>query len=123
MYTVKIRNHIMIAHSLPNPYFGPAQNMHGATYIVDAIFSSKELNQFNVVLDIGMAHEMLKEVLSDLGYKNLDEHPEMQGVLTTTEYLAKYIHDKLKEKCVGVFSGSLEIILGESHEAWAGYKG
>ncbi len=122
MYTVRIREHIMIAHSLPHPFFGPAQNMHGATYVVDAVFSSKELDAHNVVIDIGKAHEMVKEVLSPLNYKNLDEHPEMQGDITTTEYLAKFIHDKLKKRSGSFFNGKIKIILGESHVAWASYE-
>ena len=123
MYTVKIRDHIMIAHSLKDEFFGPAQKMHGATYVVDAVFCSEELNPQNTVIDIGLAHELLKKVLADLNYRNLDEHPEMQGDLTTTEYLAKYIHDKLREASGDQFKGSLEIILGESHVAWASYRG
>ena len=113
----------MIAHSLRDEFFGPAQQMHGATYVVDAIFYSEDLNPQNTVIDIGLAHQLLKDVLSDLNYKNLDEHQDMVGDLTTTEYLAKYIHDKLKSSANGHFGGTLEIILGESHVAWASYKG
>jgi len=123
MFHVKIRDHIMIAHSLPHPFFGPAQNMHGATYVVDVQFSSKELDPHNVVIDIGKAHEVAKEVLAPLSYQNLDEHPEMQGVLTTTEFLAKYIFDKVAEKVSSFFSGKIQVTLGESHVAWAGYEG
>ena len=123
MYTVKIRDHIMIAHSLPDDAFGPAKNMHGATYVVDAVFHSESLNQHNIVIDIGIAHDLLKETLSELAYQNLDELPQFKGKLTTTEFLAKYIHDQLKEKSSEHFNGSLEIILGESHVAWASYRG
>ncbi len=123
MYSVQIRDHIMIAHSLPHEFFGPAQKMHGATYVVDAIFTSKNLDPHNVVLDMGKAHEIVKEVLSPLNYQNLDEHPEMKGDITTTEYLAKYIHDKLKEKSAPFFQGKIKITLGESHVAWASYEG
>lgn len=123
MYSVKIRGHIMIAHSLPHPFFGPAQNMHGATYVTDAHFFSEKLDPHNVVIDIGKAHEILNEVLGGLNYKNLDEHPDMQGDITTTEYLAKYIHDKVQEKSVAFFEGKIRITLGESHEAWASYEG
>ena len=123
MYSVRIRDHIMIAHSLANPGFGPAQNMHGATYLVDAIFASEELNEINVVIDIGIAHQLLKEVLEPLNYQNLDEMEQFDGHLTTTEFIARYIHDRLAEKCSSHFNGSLEIVLGESHVAWASYKG
>ena len=123
MFHVKIRDHIMIAHSLPHPFFGPAQNMHGATYVVDVQFSTKELDPHNVVIDIGKAHEVAKEVLAPLSYQNLDEHPEMQGKLTTTEFLAKYIFDKVAEKVSSFFSGKIQVTLGESHVAWAGYEG
>ncbi len=123
MYTVKIRDHIMIAHSLPHKAFGPAQNMHGATYVVDAVFYSEELNDQNIVIDIGIAHKLLKEVLSELDYGNLDEMPQFDGVLTTTEFLARHIHDRLKKRSGDLYSGDLEIILGESHIAWASYRG
>lgn len=123
MYNVKIRDHIMIAHSLPDPFFGPAQHMHGATYVVDVSFFSKELDKHNVVIDIGKAHEVTKEILAPLSYQNLDEHPDMQGDITTTEYLAKYIHGQLAKKLSGVFSGLVRVTLGESHVAWAGYEG
>lgn len=123
MYNVRIRDHIMIAHSLPHPFFGPAQNMHGATYVVDVSFFQKELDPHNVVIDIGKAHEVTKEILAPLSYQNLDEHPDMQGDITTTEYLAKYIHDQLAKKLAGVFSGLVRVTLGESHVAWAGYEG
>lgn len=123
MYNVKIRDHIMIAHSLPDPFFGPAQHMHGATYVVDVNFFSENLDAHNVVIDIGKAHEITKEILAPLSYKNLDEHPNMQGHITTTEYLAKYIFDQLALKLAGVFSGKIRVTLGESHIAWAGYEG
>ena len=90
MYTVKVRNSIMIAHSLPSSFFGPAQNMHGATYVVDVTFGAKELDSHNVVIDIGKAKEITAEVLSGLNYKNLDELPQFKNKLTTTEFMAKY---------------------------------
>jgi len=91
MYTVKIREHIMIAHSFNDPFFGPAQKMHGATYVVDVSFITPQLNEHNVVIDMGQAHEVTKKILQQINYQNLDEHPEMRGDLTTTEYLCKYI--------------------------------
>ena len=123
MFSVKIRGHIMVAHSLPHAFFGPAQNMHGATFVTDAEFFSEKLDAHNVVIDIGKAHEILDGVLAELNYKNLDEHPDMQGDLTTTEYLAKYIHDKVKEQSKEFFEGKIRLTLGETHVAWASYEG
>lgn len=123
MFTVQIRDHIMIAHSFKDPFFGPAQKMHGATYVIDVTFATPELNEHNVVIDIGKAHEIVKEILAPINYQNLDEHPDMLGDLTTTEYLAKYIHDKVKTKSADFFDGKIKVVLGESHVAWAGYEG
>lgn len=122
MFTVTIRDHVMIAHSLKSNAFGPAQNMHGATYVVDATFQSENLDENNIVIDIAIAHKVLKEVLLPINYKNLDELPQFTGILTTTEYLASYIHSKIAEQVKPVFSGNLKITLGESHVAWAGYE-
>ena len=113
----------MIAHSLKSPAFGPAQKMHGATYVIDATFQSKTLDENNIVIDIALAHEVLKEVIAPLNYQNLDELPQFQNILTTTEYLAYYIHSKIAEKVNPHFSGNLRVNLGESHVAWAGYEG
>lgn len=113
----------MIAHSLPHPFFGPAQQLHGATYVVDVEFKSPQLDPHNVVLDIGKAHAVTKEVLQPLGYQNLDELEIFKGQLTTTEFLAKYIHDAIKAKTTDVFSGTIKVTLGESHVAWASYEG
>ena len=113
----------MIAHSLAGEVFGPAQKMHGATYVVDAILKSETLTPDGIVFDIGRAHVVLKEVLSPLNYNNLDVLPQFKGKVTTTEFLAKYIHDELKAKIKDEFSGTVEIILGESHVAWASYCG
>jgi len=123
MYHVKIRNSIMIAHSLKHPFFGPAQNMHGATYVVDVTFKSDDVDEHNVVIDIGKAHEVTAEVLKPLSYQNLDELPQFAGKLTTTEFMAKYIHDEIKGKLKDVFSGRISVTLGETHDAWAGYEG
>lgn len=123
MFTVKIRDSIMIAHSLPHPFFGPAQNMHGATYVVDVTFKKEELDEHHVVIDIGRALDVLKEVLAPLKYKNLDELPQFKDTLTTTEYMAKYIHDQIKTHLQEEFSGSISVTLGETHVAWAGYEG
>jgi len=123
MYSVKIRNSIMIAHSLPHSFFGPAQNMHGATYVVDVTFKSENVDEHNVVIDIGKAHEVTAEVLKPLKYQNLDELPQFAGQLTTTEFMAKYIHDEIKAKLSDVFDGKIAVTLGETHDAWAGYGG
>ncbi len=123
MYSVRVRKHIMIAHSLPDPAFGPAQRLHGATYIVDAEFFSERLNEHNVVIDIGLALRLLEETLAPLDYRNLDELPRFAGQLTTTEFLARHIHDELGRRLQGHFSGRLRITLGESHIAWASYEG
>ena len=112
----------MIAHSLPDPFFGPAQNMHGATYVVDVTFFSEVLTDKNVVIDIGLALEALKKTLSPLSYQNLDELPEMQGDITTTEYLARFIHQKVSNEVESVFQGRIKVTLGESHVAWASYE-
>jgi len=123
MYTVKIRDHIMIAHSLGSDgYFGPAQNLHGATYIVDVTFYSRGLNDHNIVVDISKAHDVLKSVLQPLNYKNLDEVDELTGNITTTEFMAKHIHDEVKSKIAAYFKGKIKVTLGESHVAWASYE-
>ncbi len=123
MYSVRVRKHIMIAHSLPHPAFGPAQRLHGATYVVDAEFFCERLNEQKVVIDIGMASELLEEVLAPLDYQNLDVLPQFAGQLTTTEFLAHYIYEQMRKRLGSIFSGRLRITLGESHVAWASYEG
>ncbi|MEZ5666942.1 MAG: 6-carboxytetrahydropterin synthase [Alphaproteobacteria bacterium] len=130
MFTVSVRDHIMIAHSLPQPFFGPAQNLHGATFVVDVEFQAARLNQYNVVVDIGRAHEVLKETLQPLGYANLDTVPGLEGVLTTTEFLCKHIFDKVAEAARagrlgdgGDALAGLRVTLHESHVAKASYEG
>ena len=120
MYSVKVKEHIMITHSLPDPFFGPASKMHGATYVVSAIFRSERLNNKNVVIDIGGAFDILKDVLSSLAYKNLDELPQFNGILTTTEFLASHIHQLVKKRIAGHIL--LKIELDESHIASASYE-
>lgn len=95
MFAVEVRDRIMIAHSLPDPFFGPAQGMHGATFVVDVAFFREKLTAQNVVVDIGAALDVLSETLKPLKYKNLDALPAMKGKLTTTEFLAKYIFDAM----------------------------
>lgn len=121
MYSVTVKDHMMIAHSLPDKFFGPAQQLHGATYVVDAEFSSSQLNPQNVVIDIGAASESLASVVAGLSYRNLDDHELFQGQLTTTEFLAKFVHDELKKT---VESGIvIKVTLHESHIASASYRG
>lgn len=120
MYSVTVRDHIMIAHSLKDKIFGPAQKMHGATFIVDVTFISENLNDKNIVIDIGFARDILNKVLHPLNYTNLDEF--FANELTTTEFLAKYIHTRVLEKVNVFFSGKIAVTLRESHIAWARYE-
>ena len=122
MFTVRIRRHIMIAHSLPDPAFGPAANLHGATYVVDAEFMRPDLNEHNIVIDIGLATDILGKVLEPLAYQNLDALPAFKGQLTTTEFLCRFIHQRICDEVRGEFSGELKVTLGESHVAWAAYQ-
>jgi len=123
MYSVTVRDHILIAHSLTGDVFGPAQNLHGATYIVDAEFIAERLNESNVVIDIGLASKILSEVCGELNYKNLDEVEQFKGKTTTTEFLAAYIHGEIHRSVKVHFQGQLKITLSESHVAKASYKG
>src|SRR5436190_19279582 len=95
MYAVEVRDRIMIAHSLPDPFFGPAQNLHGATFIVDVAFFRETLTKQNVVVDIGAALDVLKATLKPLAYQNLDALPQFKGSLTTTEFLCRHIFDEI----------------------------
>jgi 6-pyruvoyltetrahydropterin/6-carboxytetrahydropterin synthase len=122
MYFVKIRESIMIAHSLKNPFFGPAQNVHGATYVVDVTFKAKEVDKHNVVIDIGLAHQIVKEVLKKLDYQNLDDLEIFKGKLTTTEFVAKYIFDEVTKKVADSFSGKIGVSIKENPNAWAGFE-
>ena len=129
MFSVTVRDHMMIAHSFRGDVFGPAQRLHGATYVVDATFRRRALDADNLVVDIGRASEQLHAVLADLTYRNLDEHPELQGVNTSTEALAQLIADRLAERIrAGALGDSarelegLAVTLHESHVAWASYE-
>lgn len=97
MFTVEVRDHIMIAHSFRGDVFGPAQALHGATFVIDAAIMAKELDQHGIVVDIGRAHAVLKSVLAVLNYRNLDDLPQFAGRNTTTEFLTKHIHDRLAD--------------------------
>ena len=130
MFTVSVRDHVMIAHSFRGEVFGPAQRLHGATYVVDVEFRRAALDPNGLVVDIGRASDALSSIVGAYAYRNLDEMPEFEGVNTTTEALAKVIFDKMKAKIeegvVGPGSdglASMKVILHESHVAWAAYEG
>ena len=129
MYTVTVRDHMMVAHSFRGEVFGPAQQMHGATFVVDATFSRADLDPDNVVVDIGAAATALHAVLADFSYRNLDEDTAFTGINTTTEFLARVIADRLADRIeAGELGASaagiraLQVTLHESHVAWAGYE-
>lgn len=116
-----VRDHVMIAHSLPRPVFGPAQAMHGATYVVEATLCRRELDENGVVVDIGAARAALQETLDALRYRNLDEHPAFEGVVTSTEVLCRWVADRLAESPVTESVERLEVVLRESPDAWVSY--
>ena len=117
-----IRDHLMIAHSLRGEVFGPAQRLHGATYVVDATFRRATLDADGIVVDIGRAAEVLRAVVSELGYRNLDDEAEFAGMNTTTEALARVIADRLADRFRGEDLDGLVVTLHESHVAWASYE-
>ncbi|ADJ23222.1 conserved hypothetical protein [Hyphomicrobium denitrificans ATCC 51888] len=130
MFSVEVRDRIMIAHSLPDPFFGPAQNLHGATYVVDVAFFREKLTAENVVVDIGAALRVLNETLKPLGYQNLDALPQFKGHLTTTEFLCKYIFDRMAEAATSGKFGTegqrlsrIRVTLSETDLARASYEG
>lgn len=124
MFTVTVRDHMMIAHSFRGEVFGPAQRLHGATYVVDAAFSGRELGPDGILVDIGRATEVLREVLGALTYRNLDDEPDFAGVNTSTEVLARTVSDRLAERApsLGGSVSRLVVTLHESHVAWASYE-
>lgn len=121
MYRVTVRGHVMVAHSLPDAYFGPAQALHGATLVVEATFFRRELDEHATVVDIGAATQALSAVLDDLSYRNLDEHPAFAGRLSTTEAVARHVADRLLESPVARGLSALEVNIREHPDAWAGY--
>ncbi|GLK67124.1 6-pyruvoyl trahydropterin synthase family protein [Hansschlegelia plantiphila] len=130
MYAVEVREHIMIAHSLKGAVFGPAQALHGATFVVDVAFFREELDPDNIVVDIGAATETLKATLAPLNYVNLDAVPEFAGKATTTEFLCRHIFDRMADAAragrLGAHAGglsSLRVTLNESHVARAWFEG
>jgi 6-pyruvoyltetrahydropterin/6-carboxytetrahydropterin synthase len=121
MYHLTVRDHIMVAHSLPHPAFGPAQQLHGATFVVELTCWRAELPAVGVVIDIGQAADMLREVLADLNYRNLDDHPKLAGTLTTTEALARFIAERVVARLPTKDLTRVEVVLREHPDAWAGY--
>jgi 6-pyruvoyltetrahydropterin/6-carboxytetrahydropterin synthase len=130
MYTVCVRDHMMIAHSFSGEVFGPAQRLHGATYVVDVEFKRPELDENGIVVDIGLASVALHDVLAALNYRNLDAQSEFSGRNTTTEFLARIVFDRLAQAirsgALGASAGAItamRVTLHESHVAWAAYEG
>jgi 6-pyruvoyltetrahydropterin/6-carboxytetrahydropterin synthase len=130
MYSITVREHIMIAHSLRGEVFGPAQKLHGATYVVDVEFRRSSLDADGIVVDIGRATTALKEVLGGLSYRNLDDEPELKGQNTTTEFLARWIYDRVAAAISRGDLGpggrdieSMRVTLHESHVASASFDG
>ncbi|WP_055553324.1 6-carboxytetrahydropterin synthase [Streptomyces sp. NBRC 110028] len=129
MFSITVRDHLMVAHSFSGEVFGPAQRLHGATFLVDATFRRAALDDDNIVVDIGLATQELGAVVGDLNYRNLDDEPAFKGINTSTEFLAKVIADRLAER---VHAGALgegahglsgiQVTLHESHVAWASYE-
>jgi 6-pyruvoyl-tetrahydropterin synthase len=129
LFSITVRDHIMIAHSFRGEVFGPAQRLHGATFLVDATFRREQLDEDNIVVDIGLATQELRLITAELNYRNLDDEPEFAGVNTSTEFLAKVIADRLAER---IHKGALgegakglagiTVTLHESHIAWASYE-
>ncbi len=130
MFTVTVREHMMIAHSFRGDLFGPAQKLHGATYVVDVEFRRKELDPNNVVVDIGRASIALKAIVDEFNFRNLDELPALEGQNTTTEFMCQTIFERMRERIAAGQLGpgsdqldSLKVTLHESHVAWATYEG
>jgi 6-pyruvoyl-tetrahydropterin synthase len=129
LFAVEVRDHVMIAHSFRGALFGPAQALHGATFVIDAAFMSEKLDPNGVVIDIGRALEALKDVLAPLNYRNLDDIPEFKGANTTTEFLTRHIYDRLAEAAragklgrTGRELAAIRITISESHVARAWYE-
>jgi 6-pyruvoyl-tetrahydropterin synthase len=129
LFSITVREHLMIAHSFRGEVFGPAQRLHGATYLVDATFRRAELDADNIVVDIGLATQELKEVVGEFTYRNLDDEPDFAGINTSTEFLAKVIADRLAARVQAGKLGEgarglagITVTLHESHIAWASYE-
>ncbi|MER7998265.1 MULTISPECIES: 6-pyruvoyl trahydropterin synthase family protein [Streptomyces] len=129
MFSITVRDHLMVAHSFRGEVFGPAQRLHGATFLVDATFRRPELDDDNIVVDIGLATRELGEVVGALNYRNLDDEPDFAGRNTSTEFLARVIADRLAERVSAGALGEgarglagITVTLHESHVAWASYE-
>jgi 6-pyruvoyl-tetrahydropterin synthase len=129
VFSITVRDHMMVAHSFRGDVFGPAQRLHGATFVVDATFRRPELDDDGIVVDIGLATQQLGEVLGELNYRNLDDEPAFAGVNTSTEFLAKWVADRLAERIGDGRLGesargiaAIAVTLHESHVAWASYE-
>ncbi|MBW8481327.1 6-pyruvoyl trahydropterin synthase family protein [Actinomadura parmotrematis] len=124
MFTVTVRDHLMVAHSFRGEVFGPARRLHGATFVVDASFRRPDLDADGIVIDIGLAARELAAVVAELTYRNLDDEPAFAGVNTTTEFLARTIADRLADRVRDAAPGltGITVALHESHVAWASYE-
>ena len=129
MYTVRVRDHFMIAHSFKGDVYGPAQRLHGATYVVDVEFQREELDEDGLVVDIGRASHALNAVLSELNYRNLDDDPDFEGKNTSSEFMARVVFDRMVKKIAEGSLGSgakslasMKVTLNESHVASASYQ-
>ena len=130
MYSLTVSDHIMIAHSFRGEAFGPAQRLHGATFVVEAEFRAAQLDELRLLIDIGLAKTELRRVLDTLDYRNLDDSPEFADVNTTTEHIAFHIHGRLGAACregklgsAGQALSGLKILIRESPNAWAAFEG
>ena len=122
MFTVAVKDHVMIAHSFRGEVFGPAQRLHGATFVVTTEYKSETLDENGIVIDIGKAHEVLSAALGPIRYRNLDEIPAFAGQNTTTEFMARHLHEVIAREVRGFFDGTLRVVLEESHVAWGSYE-
>lgn len=130
MYTVTVRDHVMIAHSFRGELFGPAQRLHGATYVIDVEFRRKQLDSNNVVVDIGRAGEALRAIVAEFNFTNLDERQDFSGENTTTEFMCRTVFERMRG-CIDLGQlgpgaehlTSMKVTLHESHVAWASFEG
>ena len=130
MFAVEVRDHVMIAHSFTGEIFGPAQALHGATFVIDAAFLAETLDRHGIVVDIGRAHDVLSGIVKEINYRNLDDLPEFKGHNTTTEFLTKYVFDRLAATARsgglgrdGAELAAIRVTISESHVARAWYEG
>lgn len=122
MYSLTFRDYWKCAHSLKGDIFGPAQLVHVITFEVEVTYSTDVLDEHNLIVDFGAAQSSLQEILRPMEFKNLDDLPEFEGINTTTEYLCRYLHEKVAEKVARIFTGMLRVTLRESPVAWAAYE-